>query len=128
MTVVPAMTLTATDGKIITIGSYLSFEIKDVQLLYNTIHDATDTIDAIAASVAAEYLSKKSSKEIDYREMQDYVQEHIKLGQYGIANAQYFVTSFAVAKAYRFITGDIKTWDNSDQINMQKQHGNGSEE
>lgn len=123
MTVVPAMTLTTTDSKVVTVGAYLSFEIDDVAKLFNTLHDATDTIDAIAASVAAEYISGKASVELDHNEMQAYVTEHIELEEYGIRNGQYFIASFAVAKAYRFITGDIKTWSNTEGVDTTSQSG-----
>lgn len=122
MSVVPAMTLTTTDGKTITVGSYLSFEIEDVAKLYNTLHDATDTIDAIAASVVSNYIHERRFAEVKPIEMQDHTNKHLDLGRFGLSNSEYFITSFAHAKAYRFITGAFKDYDNSDTIDTTKQY------
>ena len=116
---IPAQTLTTTDGKTFTIGGAVGFEIVDLATLYNTLHDADDTIEAEVSAIIAEYVGSHSSAECVPLDLEKKVRASLKLESYGLGAPEFFVTNFASAKTYRLITGEIKHWPKGTGLNTE---------
>jgi hypothetical protein len=44
--------------------------------------------------------------------------EKMDLSKYGLTGQEFYMTSFATSKTYRFITGDMQQWPRDSQMSM----------
>lgn len=113
---VPAATMTTKDGVTITLGSYIGYEIVDVERLYNTLHDAVDTIEAMVVSLVSQFVAAHSVAETTPEAIEQFVNERIDFARYGLGNTEFFISNFAAVRTIRLITGEIKQWSSADRI------------
>jgi len=117
MCLVPAVTLTTKDNITVTVGSYLGYEITDMDKLYNTLHDASDTIEAMCVSSLAEYVCTHTLEENHPDKIVEHMNKAMDFEQYGFGGSEFFISNFASVKTYRFITGEIRQWSGAEAIN-----------
>lgn len=96
-------TISTLDEKVITIGAKLGYEIQDIGKLYDTLHDAEDTLAAETAGMIARYINCRKIKDVKPLTIESYVAEHLNLTQYGLGSTRFFITDFAVVRTYRLI-------------------------
>lgn len=99
-------TITTADGKTVTVAGNISFTIVDVEKLFNTLHNAEDTIADFGMSAIAKYIAVTESNMVYPEAVADHATRSISLSDYGLGNAQLNITDFAFVKTYRFIKDD----------------------
>lgn len=110
-------TVSTSCGKAITLAGQMGYSIADVGKLYATLHHAEDTLQALMKSSVATFISSHRLEECTVEAIEEYVTENNDLSQYGIAEATFSLTNFAVARTYRFITDNLKDWLSGDALN-----------
>lgn len=116
---IPPQTVTTADGKTITIGALLGYSIVDLLKLYQTLHDAHDTIEAEASAAVADYVATHDLCECRPLLIQEWVLQRIDLMQYGLSRAEFRISCFAVVRTLRLITGNLKDW-NDERLNTRE--------
>lgn len=117
MFVVRPQVLTTKDGKTLTLSGAVGFRIGDLEKLFNSLHDAMDTIEAKIGSCIAEYVSSHSVVECEPLKIESHVAEMIDLSKYGLEDQEFGLTSFAIVRTHRLITGDLPAWSQGDALN-----------
>lgn len=107
---VPTQTVTTRDEKTVTISGALGYAIADVGALYNTVHQAEDTIQTEAQAAVARYVHAHDLAECSPITLEHVVTEALDLGRYGISGVEFSVTDFAVVKTFRLIQGEPKSY------------------
>lgn len=115
--VIRPQVLTTTDEKTITISGAVGFRIENLRMLFDTLHDAIDTIEAEIAMSIADYVSDHSLEECRPRHIKKHVYETIDIKDYGLADQEFSLTNYAVVRTFRFIGGDIPSWSNGNALN-----------
>lgn len=108
-------TITLKCGKTITIASSLQYEIDDLLKLYDTLHNAHDTIEQKVKGAIFKFLSTKKLEDIELDECVDQVTASIDLGQYGLNVISFEITDYAVNRTYRLINSGIGKFTGYDQ-------------
>lgn len=114
--VLRAQTITTTDGKCITLSGSVGYRIVNMLLLYETLHDAADTIEAEVATKISAFIASHSLDKCLPPEIEKHVRSALDLEQYGLGDAEFFVTSFVCARTYRFITGELPQWSRGQEL------------
>jgi regulator of protease activity HflC (stomatin/prohibitin superfamily) len=109
-------TITTSDGYAVTVGAALGYSIVDLLRLYETLHDAQDTIEAEIAAIMAGFIASHLRSECLPLAIEQYVMTQAHLQNYGLSAAEFSILSFATVKTYRFITGNFREWQ-SDPLN-----------
>lgn len=116
--VITPQTLTTSDRKIVTCGGAIGFSIEDLCKLYDTLESPNDTISNEVAGLVSEFIGSKTLVQCTAKDINEYVMEHLNLNRYGLSGQEFFLTSFASMRAYRFITGEIPYWNKDGQLSM----------
>jgi regulator of protease activity HflC (stomatin/prohibitin superfamily) len=111
---IPTQTVTASDGRTITIGATVGYAIRDVERLYMTLHDAEDTIVNMAARAVADVVAIAGPNELFAGMVGSHATARLHLEQYGLADADIRVTDFAIVRAYRLISD--KRWSSNKSL------------
>lgn len=111
--IVPSQLVTTKDGKAIALSGSLGYEISDLLKLYQTMHDAQDTIQADAQSRVAEFISAHTMEECSPVNIETHVEKYLRLARYGLKVDEFKVVDIAVVKPYRLISGELRTWQHS---------------
>lgn len=114
---IPAMTLTTSDGHTLTVGAFFWYEIKDILAIYNTLHDAHDTIESEVSGVMSKYIISHTREECEAVRLSGYVLENLDLGKYGIDGLDFAIANHAEHKTYRLITGETRQWSGAERLN-----------
>jgi hypothetical protein len=117
--VVAPQILTTKDGASVSIGSAIGYSIEDLKKLYETLHDADDTIDASVSALVAQFVSGHDKSECTPEAIEQFVSQELDLAQYGLGSQEFYVTNFSVAKTYRLVTGEIRGWMRGSGLNTQ---------
>ncbi len=96
-------TVSTCSGQVVTIAGSLGYRIEDIQLLYNSIHHAEDTITALTRSLIADYVSGHSLAACQPDKIQEAVNASIDFSRFGLADVKVYITEFAVVRTYRLI-------------------------
>ena len=121
-TTVPTQTVTTLDGKTVTISGGIGYSIKDIGMLYDTLHDAEDTVQIAAQGVVAKFIAERQLSSVQPSEIEGVVPEALKLEQYGLGEVEFCVTDFAVVRTYRLIDGAPKDWTSGSALNTNEEH------
>lgn len=97
----PVQTITTSDGKTITLAAVLNYEIRDIELLYMTLHHAEDTLRNLATGAIAAYVRSRPLSECGPEDI--VVGVGLDLDRYGIETAGIQVIDYAVVRTYRLI-------------------------
>lgn len=109
---IPTQTITTLDGKAVTASGALGYSIRDVGRLYDTLHQAEDTIQTEAAALVARYVASHDLRACSPHAIETFVQENIDLGRYGLGDVEFAITDFVSVKTYRLLMGEPKSWSN----------------
>lgn len=113
----PTQAVTTMDGKAITISGGTSYTIEQIGILYNTLSDAEDVIQVETMASVAEFIATHNMSEVTPESVQQYVNEHLDLHQYGLNGVRFLVTDFVAVKTYRIIQSNPKDWGNQQVLN-----------
>ncbi len=117
LNVVAPQTLTTRDGVAISIAASIGYRVDDIRKLYDSLHDAADTIEAEVAAIVARFVSSVLSTQCTPGAVEEHVRAHLALDQYGLAGQEFYITCFARVKTYRFITGEFRQWQQGQALN-----------
>lgn len=107
------VTLTTLDGKSITLSGFLGYYVRDIQVLFNTLSNAEDTIEAEVLNYVSQYVASHTFVDCLPNLIEQSVSPQINLNQYGLGDASFTISNFAAVKTLRLITGDLTTWGKS---------------
>lgn len=108
---IPSQTVTTLDDKTITLSGALAYRVEDVTPLYQKLHMAEDTITRKTQGVISRYIAWHHFKDCSPQKVTEHVDETLEIGQFGLADVEFILKDFAVVKTYRFITGDIESYE-----------------
>ena len=91
------------DGKALTIGGTVGYSIVDILRLYQTLHNAQDTLMNLASATIAQCIHERDAVELSPRVIGDMASQQLNFEQYGLASAGVKITDFAIVKSYRLI-------------------------
>lgn len=120
---VTTQTVTTTDGKAVTVSGALAYEIHDIGKLYDTLHDAQDTLEAEAAAAVARYIAGRSISALRPAGIETHVVESMDLTRYGLRGAEFAVTDFAAVRTYRLLQSQPKDWSHGAALNTERGDG-----
>ena len=95
ITMIPSQTLTTKCRKAITISGALGYEIVNLQKLYDTLHDAEDTICHEVMGLIAGFVIARRIEDCSAADLQAHVKSSLHLDQYGLGKQEFFLTCFA---------------------------------
>lgn len=117
LVLMPSQCVTSRDGKAITVSASLGFVVKDVLKLYNTLHDATDTLESMVAAMLARYIATHDFANCTPKLIEDDVRGQLNFERYGIVEPEFYVLNFVAVKTIRIVTGDIRTYRGGGDLN-----------
>lgn len=121
----PAQTLTTADGKTVTVALMVSFAVRDLLRLYNTLHHAEGTIQAIVLGACGEFVTSTPAADVTAPAVAHWTADRADLKRYGLDDITVAVATFAYVKTYRMITGDGEAYhrDRGDYLNTTMEDG-----
>ena len=117
MFVIRPQVLTTLDGKTLSLSGAIGFQIDDLRKLFDSLHDAMDTVESQIGSAIAEYVSTHQLSECEPEKIERHVSIAVKLSNYGLSGQEYRITNYAVVRTYRFISGDLPAWSQGNALN-----------
>lgn len=102
-----SQTLTTKDKKSVSLSSALQYNIMDLLKLYQTLHNAHDTIEQITQGHVGTFIRKQELDGIDADDLEKYILDNLNLEQYGLKAVGFKLTSFTSVRTYRLISGEI---------------------
>lgn len=103
-------TLSTIDRKVVTVCGTIGYQIDDIMKLYRTLHQAEATVKMHAMQYVTEYIIERNLDEVTPQGLSAYVRAKMNLEQFGLKDPEFFLTTFAVVKTYRFITEGINNY------------------
>jgi len=122
LSIIRPQTLTTKDRHVITCAAAVGFSIGDLEKLYDTLEAPNDTLENEVAGIISRFIGTRNLLDCKADELEKYVRENLHLEKYGLTGQEFYTTSFATSKTYRFITGDLVAWSRDAQLDM-KEHG-----
>ena len=105
VTGLPMQTLTTLDGHTITLAATVSYCVSDLRKLYDTLHNAEDTIRNLAENVIAQYVVTHALIDCDPEKIAAQATALIDLSKYGLGCQGIRLSDYARVKTYRIIQG-----------------------
>lgn len=100
-------TLTTKDNKCVTLCGSVQYSIGDILLLFKSLDQPEDTVEALVAAKIANYVANNELAECHPLTIQQKLNNEIDLEQFGLIGKEIFITSFAVVKTYRLINDEL---------------------
>ena len=110
ITLLGMQTLTTKDDVAVTISGAVGYEIVDLLKLYQTLHDADDTIAFETLGLISSFVITHNLADCRAESVQEYVVSKMNLESYGLGKQEFFLTGFAVVKTYRLLQGGVREW------------------
>lgn len=111
-------TLTTKDRHAITCSGAVGYSIGDLRVLFDTLEAPNDTIENEVSALVSSFIGANNLQDVTSVSLSKHVMNNMDLSRYGLAGQEFYITSFAVVKTYRFITGDLPTWAHDSKISM----------
>ena len=108
--------VTTRDGQAVTLGASIGYKIVDLLKLYDTLHDASSTIECEAAAHIAAYVASSAYDECTPGNVEEFVRGKLGFEKFGLGEVEFYVTNFARVRTYRFITGGMREYMPSDML------------
>lgn len=121
LSLIRPQTLTTADGKVITCTGAVGFSIGNLHKLYETLESPNDTIENEVAAIISHFIGSRELIECTSLALEKFVATHLNLERYGLIGQEFYTASFATAKTFRFITGDLSAWSRDEHITMKEQ-------
>jgi len=112
---IQAQTVTTKDGKVISLASALQYQISDLRKMYETLHNAHDTIEQRVQSAIASVIYTKDYADFTIGDIQESVRKELDFSMFGLEIVGFNITSFAVVKTYRLINDGMGHYTGYDQ-------------
>jgi hypothetical protein len=110
LTAIPASTLSTLDGRSITIAGALGYRIDDSLKLQQTLDHAEETLRLIVSGLVSAFVVSHRLESCTAPELLRDVSSKLDLARYGLADAEYCLTDFAVVRTFRLIEGHAGHW------------------
>lgn len=114
-TYIASQTLMTEDTKTIVLSSSLRYEITDLLKLYQTLHNAHDTVEQQVQGMLASYIFAKTLKDLKPKEVEKHIIGELDLSQFGLKVYDFNLTNFTTTRTYRLISGDVASYTGYDQ-------------
>lgn len=102
-----SQSLTTRDGVTLTICAAVRFSIVDVLQLYNSLHNAGQTIAQEIEGHLSDYIITHDSVDVTPELLVDYAQRKTDIAQYGLDLDKIFLTDFIRVRTFRLIQGGL---------------------
>jgi len=119
VSVIRPQTVTTSDGKAISLAGAIGFKVVDLKKLFDTLNDPQDTLEAEVSANIAEFVFARKIKDCAPIAIEAHVRDNLDIAKYGLGEAEFYLTSFASVKTYRFITGDMPNWNHGGGMDME---------
>ena len=96
-------TMTTRDNKTLTLAGTVGYSIENLELLYDTLHHAEDTIQNLVMSAIAQYIHTHDAVNCSPEKVEDSTSQSVDLAKYGLNNVRVRITDFAFVRTYRLI-------------------------
>lgn len=116
----PIQTLTTQDDQTLTLSGVFGYSISDLQLLYDTLHHAEDTIRNKAQSSIAQYVQSNPKVSCTPERVALNACRGLDLKKFGLDCGELELVDFAYVRTHRFIT-DTKWGNYGDVLNTTHQ-------
>lgn len=110
---IPTQTLITADGKPLTVGATIQFNIQDMLKLYQTMHEPDETLRNLAASSIAKCVQEKNANELTPMGLGICASADLDFSRFGLALGGISVTDFAFVKSYRLIMDGRHVYQNT---------------
>lgn len=110
-----SQTLTTADGKTVVLSAALQFSVCDLEALYQRMHDAHDTVEAIVQGLIARVVRGTGSAALRPDGVENEVRSMLQLEYYGLCCHEFAITNFAMVRAYRLVNGSLGEFTGYDQ-------------
>lgn len=104
-----AITTSTKDGHTLTVSGSFSYRIVDLMRLYQTLHDADDTLEAKFLGELSSFIVTRDLADCSPEALAGIMQS-VDASQYGIEVTAAFINNFCRVRTYRMITGDFQQW------------------
>jgi regulator of protease activity HflC (stomatin/prohibitin superfamily) len=111
----PVQSISTKDDKTITFKGILTYSIKDIYKLYNTVSHPEMTIGGMTMAAISEYIKSRNVSELSIDEVETDIVKDINAKKYGLGNFSIKITSWANVRTYRLIQDS--SWMN-EQMDM----------
>lgn len=118
-------TLTAADGRTLSVCAVFGYEITDIEKLYETLHHAEETIRNTVSGAIAERVQAASGPSCGPVPIREAVLLGLDLGRYGISSLDLQFTDFAFTRVHRLVM-DSKWGAFGEALNTSVAHGSNS--
>jgi hypothetical protein len=112
-------TVTAKDGKTVSVVASIGYEIMDLEKLYRTVHHAEDTIRQMVRGSIAVYLSERYSAQVTAGDIARELSAMCDLSAFGLVTSEVIVTDLVIARTYRLI-GDFGSYQSGTSLNTER--------
>lgn len=87
-------TLTASDGKSLTVNGSIGYRIADVLKLQQTLHHAEQAVRLEVAGLLTKYVVTHPIDDCKPGQLMDFVKTHLDLSKYGLADVDFFLIGY----------------------------------
>lgn len=112
----PVQTITTKDGKTVTLAATMSYSIRDLRRLYETLHHAEDTVRNLCLAAIASYVQTADSTACSPESIGATAMATLRLDDYGVRCEAVQLTDFAFVRTHRLIM-DQKWGGHGDSLN-----------
>lgn len=116
ISLVPMQTVTTLDGKTVSVSGSLGYIIEDLLLLYQTIHDAEDTLQFMTMGHVADFVISRDLEDCTAEDLQAHVNSKLDLRQFGLGEQEFRLVDFAAVRTYRFLQAVGRNWKIGDEL------------
>lgn len=121
MAVTGRQTILSQDGKNVTLCASIGFAIKDVLLLYNTLHHAEDTIRNMTIAQFARAVQAHPAT-TPLATLENWVMEHMDLKQFGLCDITVSLNEFTIVRTYRLIGDYAQAYQSGSSLTTELEH------
>jgi hypothetical protein len=115
-------TVTTKDGRTLTLRAQVAYEILDLGVLYNTLHEGERAIDNMARGAIAKFVAENEAIACAPSAIEERCAALLDLGEFGLRVRSVQITDYAFVRTYRVIKQDV--WSTvSDRLNTQLDEG-----
>ena len=107
-TTLPPQTVTTQDGKTLTLAGVLGYSIENVDLLYDTLHQAEDGLRSLAQGAVAAYVHGHDLAECRPATIEERAADGLVLSRYGLSFYSLALTTYAQVRTYRIINDRLE--------------------
>lgn len=91
---IPIQTLTARDGKALTITGSLGYKVADVLKLHLTLHDAEGSVQQEVLGIVADYVASQDTAQCTPALIIAYVRARLDFERYGLSDVEFFLSGY----------------------------------